>query len=126
MEQPPEHPDSLLEPDPARYASVLGDNVRRLRKLSKINKKTFALMVGIGRPQLDKIERGTADIRLSSIVRLADALEVTPVELLSPPEEVPCPECAAEPRSGDDRAPAKSKRPSATKGQRGWLYQRLD
>lgn len=39
-------------------------------------------MIGIGRPFLDKIESGEADPRLSIIVRIADALETTPEELL--------------------------------------------
>lgn len=69
-------------PAHARFAPVLAENVRRLRKAANINKKRFALMVGIGRPFLNKIEGGDADPRLSVIVKMADALETTPSELL--------------------------------------------
>lgn len=62
---------------------VLGENVKRLRKQAKINKQTFALMVGIGRPFLNHIENGTADPRLSIIQRLADALDTTALDLLT-------------------------------------------
>lgn len=68
--------------DHARFAPILAENVKRLRKEANINKKRFALMVGIGRPFLNKIEAGTADPRLSVIVKMADALETTPGELL--------------------------------------------
>ncbi len=39
-------------------------------------------MVGIGRPQLNKIEKGTANIRLSVVEKLADALDTSPATLL--------------------------------------------
>ncbi len=64
---------------------VLGMNVMRLRKRAKINKKTFCLMVGIGRPFLNRIEKGEANPRLSVIEDLAAALETTPQDLLTPP-----------------------------------------
>ncbi len=69
--------------DHARYAPILAENVKRLRKQAKINKKTFALMVGIGRPFLNKIENGAADPRLSVVVKMADALETTPSYLMT-------------------------------------------
>lgn len=69
--------------DSARYAPILAANVKRLRIKEGINKKTFALMIGIGRPFLNKIENGVADARLSVIVKMADALGTTPQELLT-------------------------------------------
>lgn len=76
---------SLLEDDidACRFASVLAENVKRLRKQAHISKTTFALMIGIGRPFLNKIENGTADPRLSIITKMADALETTPEYLLT-------------------------------------------
>lgn len=68
-----------------RFAPIFAANVQRLRKQAKINKKRFALMVGIGRPFLNKIEDGTANPRLDVVVRIADALDTTPQELLSAP-----------------------------------------
>ena len=65
----------------------LGKNVARLRTEQGLNKKTFSMMCGIGRPLLDAIERGRSDVRLSYVQRLADALSVHPLVLLSPPEE---------------------------------------
>ena len=59
----------------AKMAVTLGRNVKRLRERGRINKTCFAAMVGIGRPQLNKIEKGTANVRLSMVEELADALE---------------------------------------------------
>lgn len=63
-------------------AVTLGRNVKHLRERGRINKTCFAAMVGIGRPQLNKIEKGTANVRLSMVEELADALETTPEKLL--------------------------------------------
>ena len=78
------HIDELanVPTDEPRMAVTLGRNVKRLRERGRINKTCFAAMVGIGRPQLSKIEKGTANVRLSMVEELADALETTPQELL--------------------------------------------
>lgn len=61
---------------------TLGRNVTYLREKQNINKQTFALMVGVSRPYLDSIEDGTADVRLSYVKRIAEALAVSPQSLL--------------------------------------------
>ena len=68
--------------DEPKMDVTLGRNVKRLRERGRINKTCFAAMVGIGRPQLNKIETGTANVRLSMVEELADALETTPEKLL--------------------------------------------
>lgn len=83
MSLEPEHSSLAEDLDHTRYAPVLAENVKRLRKQENINKKRFALMVGIGRPFLNKIESGKADARLSVIVKMADALGTTPIDLLT-------------------------------------------
>lgn len=75
------------EPLDTRLSPIIGINVKRLRTKAHIKKKTFALMVGIGRPFLDRIESGVADPRISIIVRMADALETTPEQLLAKPKD---------------------------------------
>lgn len=66
---------------------MLGTNVFLLRRRAKLTKTRLCLMVGIGRPFLDRIERGEANPRLSIIVKLAEALGTTPQNLLTPPFE---------------------------------------
>ncbi len=68
--------------DAPSLACTLGRNVETLRERAHISKTCFAAMVGIGRPQLNKIEKGTADIRLSVVEKLADALDTSPANLL--------------------------------------------
>lgn len=74
-------------PDPSRYAVVFGANVTRLREQEHLNKKTLALMVGIGRPFLDEIEKGVSNARLDVIVGMADALCTSPADLLTRHEQ---------------------------------------
>lgn len=81
-----EHEHSPLnddEPDQSRFSPVLGENVRRMRSYSNITKTRLALMVSIGRPLLNRIEDGTADVRLSVVTKLADSLATTPSFLLA-------------------------------------------
>lgn len=73
------------------YAAALGANVERLRRRSKITKTRFAEMLGIGRPLLNKIESGAANPRLGLICRMAEALGVSPQDLLAPPKPEPAP-----------------------------------
>lgn len=72
-----------------RLPSSSGATSRVSAKQAKITKQKFALMVDVGRPFLNRIENGTADPRLSVILRLAEALETTPQELLTDPGEAP-------------------------------------
>lgn len=87
MESTSGHSGMAGSPGHARLSPVLAENVRHLRKAANISKKWFALMVGIGRPFLDKIEGGTADPRLSVVVKMADALETMPSELPEDPRQ---------------------------------------
>lgn len=69
--------------DGPSLAEIIGRNVLVLRKREKINKTRFSAMLGIGRPQLNRIENGTADIRLSLVEDLAEALDTTTEYLLT-------------------------------------------
>lgn len=65
---------------------IIGFNVERLRKRAGISKVRFCNMLGIGRPTLDKIEDGEGDVRLSLLVKMAEALEVRAVDLMTLPQ----------------------------------------
>ncbi len=64
---------------------ILGYNVERLRNLAQMDVATFARVAGISRPTVYKIERGEADLKLSYLKKLASALGVTVVDLITPP-----------------------------------------
>lgn len=76
-------PLNLLNPE---EGYVIGFNVERLRKRAGISKVRFCEMLGIGRPTLDRIEDGEHDIRLSLLVKIAEALEVRAVDLMTMPQ----------------------------------------
>ena len=63
---------------------TIGKNVQRLRIEQSLPKKTLARIARVSRPQLDKIESGEADVRVSCIARIADCLSVAPADLLKP------------------------------------------
>ncbi len=66
---------------------ILAYNVKRLREHEGMNKSKFSLVAGISRPTLDKIEDGRCDAQLSLLHKLASALGVTSVALITPPFE---------------------------------------
>ena len=70
------------KPSPA-LGAVFGANVRRLRAASLITKVDFAKRCGVGRPYLDKVERGEANPTLEYLERFAAALGVDPLCLLT-------------------------------------------
>ncbi|WP_165172607.1 MULTISPECIES: helix-turn-helix domain-containing protein [unclassified Adlercreutzia] len=76
----PEHASLGLE-----EAFVLGYNVERLRKLAHMDIATFAQVAGITRPTVYKVERGESNLKLSYLRKIADALDVSVIELLTPP-----------------------------------------
>ncbi|OKK06403.1 hypothetical protein AMK26_10275 [Streptomyces sp. CB03234] len=58
---------------------VLGDRIRDVRLHRNLTQEVFAEMAGIDRRTLQRIERGTSDPPYSTVVLIADALDV-PVE----------------------------------------------
>lgn len=82
-------PDNGAKPYEEGYFvnQALAHNVRRLRQAQHMDKTVFSRATGISRPLLNKIESGQADVRLSYVQRLADALSVQPATLLHHPSD---------------------------------------
>jgi transcriptional regulator with XRE-family HTH domain len=78
---------------PVRRA--LGQEIRRLRQLKKIGQEGFADQAGIHRNHIGLLERGELDPRLSTLLAVANALEIGLDQLLaqtfeqSPPQPEP-------------------------------------
>lgn len=53
-----------------------GDAVRAVRKAKKLNQSALAKQAGLNQPQLSQIEAGKSDIRYTTLVELARALEL--------------------------------------------------
>lgn len=62
--------------------AVLAANVARLRRQKKLTQAQVAERSGIHFTEISRIENGLRDLRLSTLVRLARALNVKPGRLL--------------------------------------------
>lgn len=52
----------------------IGKKIREKREKSNISQRKLALMCGISRQHLKNIETGTVDIRISTLKKIAEAL----------------------------------------------------
>jgi len=59
----------------------LGSHLKKLRKAAGITQLDLEIKSGIDRTHISKIEQGKLNIEFSTIVKLADALEVPLVKL---------------------------------------------
>ena len=67
-----------------------GRELRRVRRQKKMTQDDLAQRVNLGRTSIVNIESGRQRVHLHTFVALADALEVSPAELLpEEPESVP-------------------------------------
>lgn len=63
------------------YCQAFGTHLRKLRETKGFGMRQFALIADMEYSQLSKIERGTTNPTISTILALAIALEVTPTTL---------------------------------------------
>lgn len=64
------------------YQQVFGKRVRELRKERELSQIELAAKVGIDRSYMGFLERGERNPSLEVITKIAEALSVTPDELL--------------------------------------------
>jgi transcriptional regulator with XRE-family HTH domain len=62
--------------------AILGDRVRSTRAKRGISQEQLADLAELDRTYISGVERGIRNISLLNIVKIADALEVNPSELL--------------------------------------------
>jgi len=58
-----------------------GERVRHLRQKAKLSQEELAARVGIHRTYMGGVERGERNLGLINILRIADALDVSPASL---------------------------------------------
>lgn len=68
------------------FRRALGLNIRRTRRAADVTQEALAQKTRIPRTAISGYERGHRTPSLETFVKLADALEVTPLELLPGPE----------------------------------------
>ncbi len=68
--------------DPKRASAAFGWRLRELRNRQELSQDALAQAADIHSTAIGRMERGAREPRLSTILRLADALDVRPGELL--------------------------------------------
>lgn len=64
----------------------LGQRIRRLRNLCGLKSHVLAIRAGISPVQLSRIECGKAQPTLATVKKIANALKVSPKDLIDEPE----------------------------------------
>jgi len=62
-----------------------GLRVLEQREARGLTQEQLAEQVGLGRRQMQRIESGKVDVKLTVILELSDALEIAPEDFFSPP-----------------------------------------
>ena len=63
--------------------AALGLAIRQLRRASGVSQEAFAARCGLHRTYIGGIERGERNVSFANLLRIADALDVRPSELMS-------------------------------------------
>ncbi|MCA0359407.1 MAG: helix-turn-helix domain-containing protein [Proteobacteria bacterium] len=72
-----------MKAPPSQLRRIVADNVRRLRVALTLSQEGLAAEAGLHRTYVGAIERAERNLSLDNIERLAQALKVTPAELLT-------------------------------------------
>lgn len=84
-------------------------NLKRIRQLKGLTQRDLAEMAGLEQPTVSKIEQGYDGVTLRTLNRIADALDISLLELLG------------EDRSAAEKAIIAAFRRLSPDRQRGWL-----
>lgn len=63
--------------EPRTVEQIFGERVRSLRKIIKISQDELAFRSGLHRNYISDVERGTRNISLKAIYKIANGLNVT-------------------------------------------------
>ena len=65
-----------------KYFQTIGLNIKQLREAKGVDQKSFAFDCEIGRTQLYMIENGKTNPRLSTLMKIANGLDISVDQLL--------------------------------------------
>lgn len=63
---------------------IVGINIRKIRKERGLSQEEFAEICGLHRNYLSSIERGERNITLDTLSQISNAINLSPIKLLSP------------------------------------------
>ncbi len=69
---------------PMRMAKILGENVRKVRRERGMTLESLAIEAGLAYSYMGGIERGQRNPTLAVVERIAGALNIEPISLLTP------------------------------------------
>jgi transcriptional regulator with XRE-family HTH domain len=75
----------VFSTDYLRVCGNLGRNLRRVREQRELTQEDVSERSGVHATEVSRIEAGKRDPRVSTLERLANAVEVSPGELLRKP-----------------------------------------
>lgn len=64
------------------YAEIIGQNIRELRKRLNLSQQQMAEKAEISYKYLGEIERGVVNLSVEILMKISDALQITPDKLL--------------------------------------------
>jgi transcriptional regulator with XRE-family HTH domain len=62
---------------------VVGENLRAYRREQGLSQEAFAQVLGVHRTYMGGLERGERNLTLKALERIAERLEVDPLDLLT-------------------------------------------
>lgn len=68
--------------DSQELRALFAANLRKLRQAHGVSQERLAELAGLHRTYISSVERGTRNISIDNIARLAKALDVSPEKLL--------------------------------------------
>jgi len=71
--------------DETGIIAVVGENVRRARKVAGLSQEELAFEADLDRTYISQVERKLRNVTIVVLARLARALKTTPDQLLVPP-----------------------------------------
>jgi len=69
--------------DPNQRLRQLGEEIRARRRRVGLSQEALAVDAGIDRSHMGKIERGERNVTLLNVIKIADALNCKPSEILA-------------------------------------------
>lgn len=77
-----------MQNDGSSTKQIFGDRVRELRHQSSLSQEGLAALCKLDRTYIGGVERGERNISLINIIKISNALKVTPSKLMQPFSEV--------------------------------------
>jgi len=73
----------LIKESDKKNLKLLGANIKRLREAKQLSLRDMSYACNIDNSKISKIENGQINITFTTILQIADALEVNPSEILN-------------------------------------------